>query len=198
MKKLTALLLAGAFLCGCSEAETTESRPEPTTFDIDSFEPGEDIACYESIFYDTEEEFKSSEFCSETMKAGWEIYLPVYEEEKYALESISSDIGFYHYTLYDKEDGELVEYSFYLNGAEPDFEYYRENQVYDFQCVTTAESGGVTYDVLVHATDYNNTLNHAIEYYPFDGYYCVFWSGANASMEEAIEAFGDFTLIPLQ
>lgn len=198
MKKVLCLLMTTVMLFGCKQSHTDNaSSTAETTTTAESI--ADVIACGPiNYYFESMDEFRASEFYAEFVGKGYVPYIPVYDEERYTLDKVYAIQDELEYTYYfiDNNDGEQVEYYVRHNVEARDVFEMAEEGLYDRTYAETVEFGGVSYDIFIHATEYAETLNHAIECYTYPDCQIHMWAGLNATKEEAIECFGDFTLAP--
>ncbi len=192
-KRLLISILILCFLAGCGQTENQSSISEQ----VQTTNPEDEVICelpgYE--FFSIQE-FKASEQYNEIKKRGYVPYILEYDEERYTLDNIISYDFEYTYNFTDNINGEPIEYLIQHNGVPTDVFELAEKSTYDRKYAETVEFNGITYDIFIHATEYDGTLNHGVGYYPYDNCCIHMWAGLNATKEEAIECFGDFTLVP--
>lgn len=196
MKKLLCMFMITSLLCGCGKNE--QDNTDSTADQLAATEASS-IACGPiNYYFESIEEFKASEFYTEFTEKGYVPYIPVYDEERYTLDKVYSIQGELEYAYFftDSNDGEPVEYYIRHNVEACDVFEMAEAGLYDRTYAETVEFGGVSYDIFIHATEYDGTLNHAVECYTYPDCQIHMWAGLNATKDEAIECFGDFTLVP--
>ncbi len=211
MKKLTAILLiTTTFLTACGTDGSSDTGKETTT-QGQTIEETQEKTLPEaienvdtSIEYDSMDIFLSSDFVLNLKEKGWNIYVPEFNEEKYSLIQIISNTDSYHeYYIRETATEQILCYSVrYDTYAETLEEKIKSFSGTD-NILTTAEMGGVEYDVYLVTSPYNVDPETNEVYHDYSlsyllkprctGYLSV--GSMRTTQEEVLGYFSEITLV---
>lgn len=204
-KRMLITLIITVMLCGCGNASNTtsssenskESQAVSTTAEIDC------VWVDDTVSYQSYDELKSAYSVITPMLSdtGTETneYVPlrlVYDEERFQLGHIIANRSGYEYILLDKESNKNVTVSICNNTDMKEISEVRALFGNAKSIVSTAESGGNTYDVLITTSPYKSTENYSITFLPEEGHYASIHVGTDTTADEILSYFNEFTLVP--
>ncbi len=192
MKRLTALLLTTAFLCGCGSTESKNesvSEVESTTVEINCYLEN-DVKAYTSV-----EEFNNSTFYDNLKKQNINVYDIMYDSERYDLVQIVTDALFYEYQLFDNETQLMVDYTVNYDKTMGNMNELMSIFDGDRNILTTATNNIGTYEVYLVTPSFMEEEDYGLVYLPFENYVVSIYAGNNASSDEILSYFDDFELV---
>ena len=202
MKKLLFIFTITAMLCGCGDVKESAESSEVSLYEAVTEEENEvsDENVYidedRTIFYDTLDEFRSSEFYSAMKSEGVTPYVLSYDEERYSMGMITSDPGVYKYVLYDNLEQQDVRYSVSFTSNIADMNELQETFSYAKNILTTAENNGITYEVYLTTPPYQEEECYGLIYLPFENCKASIHTGNDTTTDEILSYFDDFVLVP--
>ncbi|MBE6856781.1 MAG: hypothetical protein E7500_05055 [Ruminococcus sp.] len=201
MKKLICTLMITTMLFGCSSADTenssiTEENKIETKESITETKDEEKMYVDEDtvIIYETQEEFRNSDFYNKIKNEGFTPYLLEFDEERYEFNNIRADKSWYDFYLYDIQTSKNVCISTIYNSGIKTMSELQETFGNEDDIVTTAEINGQTHDVLLSQRPYVDYVEYSL-FYLLEEEYLISINVDNATSDEILEYFDDFELV---
>ena len=201
MKKLICTFMITTMLFGCSSADTenssiTEENKIETKESITETKDEEKMYVDEDtvIIYETQEEFRNSDFYNKIKNEGFTPYLLEFDEERYEFNNIRADKSWYDFYLYDIQTSKNVCISTIYNSGIEAMSELQETFGNEDDIVTTAEINGQTHDVLLSQRPYVDYVEYSL-FYLLEEEYLISINVDNATSDEILEYFDDFELV---
>jgi hypothetical protein len=203
MKKLTALLLFCMMLCGCgSVSQESTSEADAVSEETTTGENPDECFYYDgSVSFDTIDEFFSSDYAEEQRENCPSLAIPVYDTERFEVRGVGADRGFYEIYYKDLTNGNMICCSIEsvnYNTEDGIATYFTGDDEMMDQELTTAEKDGVEYTVLYASTNWEETMDYSLSYFPFDNCMVTFLitNDEEVSKEEILDVFNQFEIQP--